>query len=73
MDADWTYQWQHEEANSENKINPKFSNGEIVLYDGERVTIKNTRQTGRNTFTYDIEEYPYIFVFEYELERAKGE
>lgn len=58
---------------NEDKIKPKFNNGEIVLYDGKRITIKNTRRTGRNTFTYDIEEYPHTFVFEYELERVKEE
>lgn len=68
MEEDWTYQWQHD-STREIKVEPKFSIGETVLYDGEKVKVKNVRNKTSNTFTYDLEEYPHSFVFEFELEK----
>jgi hypothetical protein len=67
MKADWTYQYQQDKTKYNKEPTPKFNIGDTVLYEEELVTIKNVRKTSKSTFTYDIEEYPFLFVFEFEL------
>lgn len=71
MKSDWTYQWQHD-ANEREKKQPKkprYADGDVVLWDGENVTINGVgRVANMQTFVYDIKEKPWAFVYEYELE-----